>query len=384
MSADQIALYNKQLADPARHLGVVDMASFPESLPGSEIRRDLSKTGWLEKDLYWYGLKMTEADKSFLKGLLDIKSVPDQVNVRYAVVVRHSDLRCLPTREGIFSEPDDVYYDNAQDSVAEAGEPVAVLHTSKDGRFCYVQMYNVRSWIERENVAFCDRKTWMSYVDSQAFLVVVGNRYLMPFKDGRLFFLEGAKIKLLEEKPKGYEVVVPTRGDQGNLVEVEELIPLDPALRVGYLPYTSNNVIREAFKFQGDVYGWGGSFNSVDCSSLVDSVYRTMGFCLPRNTAQLQKIPGKAIPLEGRTREEKREIFRWLRPGTPLHMRGHIMIYLGMNGSEPYVIHSASSYYEEGKKLYVRKVLVSDLNLGLSGGKTYEDEVIQCGSMPMP
>jgi cell wall-associated NlpC family hydrolase len=56
-----------------------------------------------------------------------------------------------------------------------------------------------------------------------------------------------------------------------------------------YLPLTRANVIRQAFKFLGERYGWGHSFNARDCSGFTNDVYRSFGILMPPNSgAQVQ------------------------------------------------------------------------------------------------
>jgi hypothetical protein len=40
------------------------------------------------------------------------------------------------------------------------------------------------------------------------------------------------------------------------------------------------------------------------------------------------------------------------------------------------VIHSSSSYYKEGRKIYVRRVLVSDLEMDRKNGNSFLDNLI--------
>jgi hypothetical protein len=75
-------------------------------------------------------------------------------------------------------------------------------------------------------------------------------------------------------------------------------------------------------------------------------------------------------------REERLRALAELRPGSPLSMKGHIMIYLGKEKGEPYIIHSSSSYYKDGRKIYVRRVLVSDLELDRQNGTTFLENLI--------
>jgi hypothetical protein len=187
----------------------------------------------------------------------------------------------------------------------------------------------------------------------------------------------GAKLLLLQEKKSRWQVLLPYKDHKTGLLKEKQLwLAKDENLYHGYLPYTSDKVLEQAFRFYGSVYGWGGSMRSVDCSSLVGSVYRTMGLDLPRNTSKLVKMPGIVTDLAGLDREERLRAFADLRPGSPLSMKGHIMIYLGMEKEVPYIIHSCSSYYTEGRKVYVRRVLVSDLEMDRQNGKTFLENLV--------
>ena len=57
------------------------------------------------------------------------------------------------------------------------------------------------------------------------------------------------------------------------------------------LPLTRANLIRQAFKFLGERYGWGHDYNARDCSGFVSEVYRSMGVLMPRNTSDQARSP---------------------------------------------------------------------------------------------
>ena len=58
-----------------------------------------------------------------------------------------------------------------------------------------------------------------------------------------------------------------------------------PTRAARLLPLTRANIIRQAFKFLGERYGWGHDYNARDCSGFVSEVYRSMGVQMPRNTS---------------------------------------------------------------------------------------------------
>ena len=384
-AGDQVILDEEQLEGfnqkiRAADLDVTDMKQMPSSVPVQEFLPWITNTWAMRGTVYRNGREVTEAEKEAIQSNLNLAALPsgnEAATVRYGVTVRHALIRNLPLADGLFESPEDVYYDNVQDSVLEAGEPVAVLHESLDKKYYYVRLYNLFGWIAREDVALCTREQWMKYADPQDFLVVTGRDFYTRVNGEDVFHLMGAKLQLLQEKKNRWQVLLPYKDHKtGLLHEKQTWINKDENLHRGYLPYTSDQVIRQAFKFYGSVYGWGGAMRSVDCSSLVDSVYRTMGLDLPRNTSQLVKMPGSVTDLTGRNREERLQALETVRPGSPLSMKGHIMIYLGMEKGMPYVIHSSSSYFKDGRKIYVRRVLVSDLEMDRSNGKSFLENLV--------
>ena len=129
------------------------------------------------------------------------------------------------------------------------------------------------------------------------------------------------------------------------------------------MPYTSNNILRSAFKFYGEPYGWGGLKNSVDCSSLMYNAYRTVGIYLPRNADEQEASAGLHIELNKMDDEAKLATIRDLTPGTGLYMDNHCMMYLGKSNGVPFVLHALGSFYNEGKTVRIMRIVVSDLTL---------------------
>ena len=378
LDEEQIGLFNQRIREA--DLGVTDMKTLPSSIPVKEFLPWITNTWAMRGTVYRNGKEVTEAEKEAIQNNLNLAALPEEnaaVNVQYGVTVRQALIRNLPLTDGLFGSPDDVFYDNVQDSALEAGEPVAVLHESLDKKFYYVRLYNLFGWIARKDVALCTREQWQKYADPQDFLAVTGRDYFTRVNGEDVFHLMGAKLQLLQEKKNRWQVLLPYKDPKTGLLKEKQLwIAKDENLHRGYLPYTSDRVLEQAFKFYGSVYGWGGSMRSVDCSSLVGSVYRTVGLYLPRNTSMLAKMPGKVTDLTGMDREERLRALAELRPGSPLSMKGHIMIYLGKEKGEPYIIPSSSSYYKDGRKIYVRRVLVSDLELDRQNGTTFLENLI--------
>lgn len=92
------------------------------------------------------------------------------------------------------------------------------------------------------------------------------------------------------------------------------------------------NAIREAYRYMGVKYVWGGNgFSGVDCSGLVKNCFSAQGVKLPRRASHQARV-GRVVPLDQ------------LQPGDRLYFSvkkqyDHTGIYLG-NG---YFIHASSS-----------------------------------------
>ena len=378
LDAYGVAQFNRKIF--GADLAVTDMKALPSAIPVKEFRPWITNTWAMNGTVYRKGKEVTEEEKAQIRENLALDALPaddETVPVRYGVTVRQAMIRNLPLADGLFDEPDDVYYDNVQDSTLEAGEPVAILHESQDEKYYYARLYNLFGWIAREDVALCSREQWQRYADPENFLVVTGRDFYTRTAGEDVFHLMGAKLLFLQEQKHRWQVALPYKDDRtGQLKEKKTWLAKEGTLHRGYLPYTANQVIRQAFKFYGSVYGWGGAMRSVDCSSLVGSVYRTVGIQLPRNTTQLRAVPGETTDFSNLAKEERAQAFQTLPPGSAVSIKGHIMLYLGTVKGTPYVIHSSSSYYENGRKIYVRRVLVSDLELKRKSGLSFLESVI--------
>ena len=96
------------------------------------------------------------------------------------------------------------------------------------------------------------------------FLTVVAKDYTLKADGAQVLFQQGARLQLADKKASAYTVKVPVRTKEGKLQEEKVVLAANASLHEGYLPYTTNNIIRSAFKFYDSVYAWGGLQQSVD------------------------------------------------------------------------------------------------------------------------
>ena len=351
---------------------VFDLSAYPATVSGDSLKTRIMNYAVLEDDLYLNGNKVSDNYKNILRSQTNIKAIPATVTVRYAVTTTRKPIRNVPTGQGLFYYAADKEFDVLQETSLDPGEPVAILHQSANGYFYYVQSYNYSGWISRFNVGLTDKRTWLQYAKPKDFLVVTDAKYVLRLGKNEFLYQQGARINLVKEEPALYTVEVPVRQPNGNLNKTRLQVPkVSKAVHRGYLPYTSNNIVRSAFKFYGMPYGWGGLKDSVDCSALVLNAYRTVGIYLPRNTDEQANTAGIRNLLEGLDNAQRLSVIRDLQPGACLYMDGHVVMYIGQINGAPYSIHALGSHYVKGVRQREMQVVVSDLTLQRSSGNSF-------------
>lgn len=349
---------------------VVDLKSYPLTKSGTEIKNIIQTSSVFPDDAYDKdGNSLTQEEKAALVQNMALDNLQSSEKLRMGVVIRHSSIRTMPTSEPVFSEPQASMFDMFQETAIDPSEPVIILHTSLDGQYYYIQMYNYSGWIAADDIAATDnRSEWLHYADPQKFLVVTDKSYELHNGAENIFYQMGSRLPLAQDNT----VILPQRDAQGNLQEHTVSIAKNDSLSVGYLPYTRNNIIKEAFCYLDEPYGWGGLKNSVDCSSFIANIYRTVGILLPRNADQQETTAGQHFSFTGLDEQSVyKSITQNCRPGDAFFMDGHVMLYLGKVDGVPYIIHALGSYYSDGIKQHVLQVIISDLSLKSSSGADF-------------
>lgn len=288
----------------------------------------------------------------------NLDALKEEVAVSYAVTMERVNIRLLPKDW----TGDD--FDDLQGTALDPCEAVAVLWESLDKKFFFVQARNYFGWIEKSKLAMTTQEYWLTYVKPKNFIVVTANKKAVNIDGKNILFQMGAVIPLheREEDDNFWLVKIPAReGDK--IHEKAVKIPKDDTVHKDFLPCTKNNFIRQGFKFLGDVYGWGGLKDSVDCSAFTSDVYRSMGIEIPRDADRQLKLMPHVAKFNVEDFDARIKILQQSPTGALLLKRGHVLMLLGNDADgSPVAIHAASSYYLDNKKIYVSKVLVSALN----------------------
>ncbi|MEW6708335.1 MAG: SH3 domain-containing protein [Candidatus Riflebacteria bacterium] len=393
MDDDEIQRFNRNNLRQCKVLK--DLRNFKKILSGDEVRSLIAKVSSRpESKRYLNGQLLGSEYFATLEENLNTFAVPEIVVVKYGITVRRTEMRTFPTYDRVFSEPDDIETDRFIETALYPVEPLVILHQSLDKKWFLAQAYNYLAWVPVEAVALTDRKELFDYVDTKPFLVVTGKGVLTAFNPvnpdiSELQLDMGVRVPLAKREeipldidgqhPAGnYVVKLPIRDSKGKLQFKLGLIAMADDVRAGYLPLTRRNIIRQAFKFLGQRYGWGGMFNTRDCSAFIMDNFRSMGVLLPRNAGEQGKMSFGVTHEFTRdmTVEQRSAVFDRL-SATPIYMNGHAMLFLGKFEGDYYIIHDFAGFRapdESGKmkSSKTRCVFVTPLlKTFLSSGKKY-------------
>ncbi len=358
MEATAVAAQNERLldSDPS----VTRLAALPEVMSTAAIRaRVLAlSTPPTAPRFGEDGRLLGEADRQRWSDALDLEALDAGGGERalgWALVTRRAALRTFPTHERVLSAPGETDLDRFQESAFFPGTPVAVLHASADGHWRFVVGATYAAWIEDDALAHTDRATALGFAARANRVILEPVARLATTPDAPavsgLALDMGVALPERRDAPLSIEVngqgalashvvEVPTRDASGALVLTTALLPRGEASHDGPLPASRANVLRQAFRFLGERYGWGHANDARDCSGFVSEVYRSVGLVLPRNTGDQARSPALARQsLAGMDRAARLAAVAALAPGDLLYLPGHVVMVVGHDERGPWVIH---------------------------------------------
>ena len=385
------------------------------ALPADLSRRQIA--GWIEalserptRKLYdANGKPVDEATLDALIAALALDAIPAQRPARYGLIVQRASLRTFPTRLRVFSTQGDTDIDRFQETALFPGVPVVITHESADRQWWFVVSQRYAAWVEKSQVAEGTAKQVFDYADKTPYRIVTGANVGTVFTPEQpplsaLRLDMGTRVPVLGSWPAtdpvngqhsytSHVIELPLRGSDDALRLAPALLQKNADTRGDYLPLTRANVLRQAFKFLGERYGWGHSYDARDCSGFVSDVYASMGVLMPRNTRDQSVSPGLAHRTFGAAddRAARLTALRGLEVGDLVYIPGHVMMAIGAIDGEPYVIHDTTglSYRDAGgKRIHVdlNEVSVSPLTpLLINDHELYADRmtsIVRIASVP--
>jgi cell wall-associated NlpC family hydrolase len=378
-----------------------DIRHLPAGLPRDQVK------GWIEKltnrpskplfDIE--GKPVTAAAIDAVMTNAAITAIPERVTPRYGMAVRRGALRGYPTDLRVFSHADDTDIDRFQESTLFPGDPLVVVHASQDGKWVFVVSPRYAAWIHADDVAYGDAAAVFAHADATPYRIVTGAKPLTVYTPeapavSELQLDMGTRVPLDTSLPPDQPVngqspytswvlSLPVRDAQGVLSFHPALLQRNQDSSADYLPLTRANIVRQAFKFLGERYGWGHAYNGRDCSGFVSDVYRSMGVQMPRNTRDQSISPGltHTVYTDKDSHDARVKAAMALDVGDLVYIPGHVMMVIGKIDGEPYVIHDVGgmSYRQADgslRRIKLNEVSVTPLlPMMFSDDKTFVDRM---------
>jgi cell wall-associated NlpC family hydrolase len=338
MSPGEIAVYNREMLGKLS-ASTYDLTKLPASIPSQKLLSYMQETDF--PDGYVNGQKMTYEFKHRVLANMNTAAIQAHNTVSWGLAVKRASLRAYPTATGIFDSADDTDFDDLQNTIVNPGEALAIFFKSADGNWFFVQSSTYRGWISADSVAETSYAKWLNWQTRTPFLIVIAPELSLETGAGTVPAEMGSRLPVAGKDGNHYIVELPVRQTDGQAAFIHSTIPVDANVSLGYLPYTRANIIRQAFRFYGRPYGWGGLKDSVDCSSFIMDIYRCFGFTMPRDADTQEVKVGKVTAVSPANVEA---VLDRTLPGATLHMDGHVMLYLGHIADQYYVINSLGSY----------------------------------------
>jgi hypothetical protein len=358
-----------------------DIFALTSSVPAETLTETFNKTIKEYTEKNYYLADGSRQDNTFVERMkknMHVSAVILGAAPRYGLVTSFADQRFFPTKEGLFSKKGDLDFDELQNSGLDIGTPVAVLHTSLDGKWYYVFSALSDGWVEASKIALGDMAQVRAFAQAEKVVVMTAPKMDVYLDISMMSFSfpsrMGCKFPFLEDKEDRWIVQVPNKNKQGKLELIRGFISKAYA-HVGYLPYSRRNIYQQAFLMLDKPYGWGDVNGEQDCSRFLQMIFATMGIELPRdskNQAQVGKVLASFDQKTG-NKEKLEALQKALGASTILPLKGHIMLYLGMVDGLPFAIHETSGYSKTKGDIQVKyvlnRVVVSDLSLGEDSAK---------------
>lgn len=392
MTADDVEAFNENLMEHDDH--VKDPLSFSKTLDRVTLKAMIKSLSSVPGSPRFYadGKQLTFKDYHRYIDIMHFRGIKEANPVQFGLVVHRAALRTFPTMDRVFRDDMDPELDRFQESALFPGETVVVLHTSKDKQWYYVRNYHNFGWIHVEGVALGSRKEVQQYQEADLFIVVTGDKIFTEDIQSRFQMPElqldmGTRLALVEDQKQqnssSYVVLLPVRNDVGNLNFTQISLPRHKDLSIGYLPFTRANILKQAFKFLGERYGWGHDFMARDCSGYVGEVYKTFGLMMPRNSWEQGKGSHGINYRFGvnNNHDDKLVFINQLEVGDLIFIPSHMMMYIGSDRGEPHVIQDTKGvgYLTSDGSFHRQQlnsvVITQLLPLYLSQNTTYVDKI---------
>ena len=361
LSQAQIAERNQQTF--AQQTEMQQLNRLPASYTAAALKQVVQQVSQIPtaKRFYTDGTALTAAHWQAYQAMLAIDSIKADNPLQFGLVVKRTALRAFPTLDRVVNEQRNADLDRFAETALFVAEPVAVLHRSRDNSWLLVQSFNYTGWVQAADVAIGSRQQVLSYAEQAPFIVITAAKAYTVYTPEQPALSElqldmGVRLPLLSTADTGfnvhgqnpaasYIVQLPFRQADGSLQFMPALLPLSSDVSQGYLPFTEHNLLRQAFKFLGERYGWGHDYNGRDCTGFISEIFRSFGLLMPRNSGQQgQGSYGRNLRFDAQSsQQQKLDAVRQAKVGDLLYFPGHVSMFIGMVQQQPFMIHSVNT-----------------------------------------
>ncbi len=278
--------------------------------------------------------------------------------------------RCAPRLEPFYKPDLDVNFDRNACSAAHPQEPIQLL-ADWPGPLTLARTRYTVGWI----------------ADDAPLSPPLPPDAAQAFLRGPDAVVHGAPLTLappLDDAPLPEHAALPAADDAHLWVATArgaQRVPRPPrGLHPTRRPLTRRDLLREAFSYLDEPYGWGGLHGGRDCSRFLMDVFGAFGLELPRFSGHQAQAGTFTLSLEGLTSERERLVLldeAHKKGAVLLFFPGHIMLYLGRDkDGTPMAIHSFAEYLKpcpdgQGDTLIPNPdVAVTTLELGRGSART--------------
>mgnify|MGYP006142313181 CR=1 FL=1 len=405
LSTEQIAGRNQQTFNQQSEMQLLQ--NLPAHYSKNELTAVVQAVSSVPKAPRFYadGSKVTPEQWQGYTALLALKKIKPQTAIQFGLVVKRTALRAFPTDDRVFNAQLNTDLDRFAETALFVADAVAVLHRSSDKRWLLVKSFNYTGWVKAADVAIGDKQQVLEYGAKQPFLVISGAKVHTAYTPEQPALSElqldmGIRLAVLNPAAVGYSVhgqntaashvvQLPVRNADGTLAFMPALIPSSADVHQGYLAFSTNNILQQAFKFLGERYGWGHDYNGRDCTGFISEIFRSFGLLMPRNSGQ-QGLGayGNNIRFDAlSSAEQKLVAIQQAQPGDLFYFPGHVSLYLGMLDKQPFMIHDVNTlvYPTAEGTLYQGKlngvVVTPLLPLNATAGQSYLDALYAIKSL---
>lgn len=386
MTSKQIDSFNRKNKSK-----INDIINFKTTITKSGIKKYFYKfPDYSSKKYYVDGKRINKAFFDRVEKNIGYDSLKTKNKVGFGVITSRTNVKMFPYSKVVTDSRKNLFFDEFQLSELYYNEPVVTLMETKDKKWKLVVADHYYGWIPAKNVAeFKSKKNFLEMYSAGDFLVVTGDKVRLdinPYapETSGMEFPMGTKLILAKKSEYGnfvderyplnnYVIKIPIRDKNGTAVYKYALMPVSRDVSRGYLPYTTRNVLNQCFKNLGNIYGWGGMYNSQDCSGFVKYVYACFGFEFSRDSSAMVNMPLKVTDISNLSSAEKKKTIGKSVPGSVLYLPGHIMIYLGRDNGKYYVISASGSCYSKktGNVMQTLTVMINDIGAKRAAGSSW-------------